>query len=292
MNSFQEHQDHSTVFSIATTKVISAPQTMRIFGAIETLTQWGVRRLPIVDPGTHRLLGILTARDVIDFLGGGELFNLINVKHEGNFLAAINESVSKIMKTEVRTLRPDAPIQDALRIIFEDRIGGIPIVDEQDVLCGIVTERDILKILCRSHAVARVDEVMTRSLLVQQPDCELSMVTRVMTENQFRRLPIVKNDVLFGIITATDIVRYIGTGRVFEKLVTGNVAEVMSIPVRDLFSGKLFTIEPYATVTDAARAMMAKKVGALPVIDQGRLIGLVTEFDLVRAFSTLENGRR
>lgn len=265
---------------------------MRIFGAIETLTQWGVRRLPIVDPGTHRLLGILTARDVIDFLGGGELFNLINVKHEGNFLAAINESVSKIMKTEVRTLRPDAPIQDALRIIFEDRIGGIPIVDEQDVLCGIVTERDILKILCRSHAVARVDEVMTRSLLVQQPDCELSMVTRVMTENQFRRLPIVKNDVLFGIITATDIVRYIGTGRVFEKLVTGNVAEVMSIPVRDLFSGKLFTIEPYATVTDAARAMMAKKVGALPVIDQGRLIGLVTEFDLVRAFSTLENGRR
>ncbi|MDD1724432.1 MAG: CBS domain-containing protein, partial [Methanospirillum sp.] len=250
------------------------------------------RRLPIVDPGTHRLKGILTARDVIDFLGGGELFNLIKGKHDGNFLAAINESVSKIMKTDVRTLHPDASVEEALEIILQDRIGGIPIVDSDGILCGIITERDVLKILCRSHAVTPVEEIMTRSLLVQQPDCPLSMVTRVMTENQFRRLPIVKNDVLFGIITATDIVRYIGTGKVFEKLVTGNVAEVMEVPVRDLISGNLFTTEPEATIADAARAMMAKKVGALPVIDQSRLVGLVTEFDLVRIFASDTNSRR
>jgi CBS domain-containing protein len=265
---------------------------MRIFGAIETLTQWGFRRLPIVDPGTHRLKGIITARDVIDFLGGGELFNLINVKHDGNFLAAINESVSKIMKTDVRTLHPDASLSEALEIILRDRIGGIPIVDDEGVLNGIITERDVLKILCRSHAATPVEDVMTRSLLVQQPDCPLATVTKVMTEHQFRRLPIVKNDILFGIITATDIVRYIGSGKVFEKLVTGDVAEVMSIPVRDLLSGNLFTTNSEATVTDAARAMMAKKVGALPVIDQSRLVGLVTEFDLVRAFSPNEMSRR
>ena len=290
MNSHHDH-DNRTVLSIATSKVISAPPTMRIYGAIETLTQWGFRRLPIVDPGTHRLEGIITARDIIDFLGGGERFNLINVKHNGNFLAAINESVNKIMKTDVRTLHTDATLAEALEIILHDRIGGIPIVDDDNVLCGIVTERDVLKILCRSHAAIQVEDIMVRSLLVQQPDCPLSMVTRVMTEHQFRRLPIVKNDVLFGIITATDIVRYIGTGRVFEKLVTGNVTEVMNIPVRDLISGNLYTTGPDATVTDAAREMMAKKVGALPVIDQSRLAGLVTEFDLVKAFALANNGR-
>jgi CBS domain-containing protein len=290
MNSHHDH-DNRTVLSIATSKVISAPPTMRIYGAIETLTQWGFRRLPIVDPGTHRLKGIITARDIIDFLGGGERFNLINVKHNGNFLAAINESVNKIMKTDVRTLHTDATLAEALEIILHDRIGGIPIVDDDNVLCGIVTERDVLKILCRSHAAIQVEDIMVRSLLVQQPDCPLSMVTRVMTEHQFRRLPIVKNDVLFGIITATDIVRYIGTGRVFEKLVTGNVTEVMNIPVRDLISGNLYTTGPDATVTDAAREMMAKKVGALPVIDQSRLAGLVTEFDLVKAFALANNGR-
>ncbi len=284
--------DLGTVFSIATRQVISAPQTMRIFGAIETLTEWGVRRLPIVDPGTHRLKGILTARDVVDFLGGGEKFNLINVKHEGNFLAAINESVSKIMKPDVRTLPPDASLSEAIQIILKDRIGGIPLIDEDGVLTGIVTERDILKVLCRTYSSLRVSDVMTSSLLVQEPDCPLSMVTKVMTSHQFRRLPIVKNDVLYGIITATDIVRYIGSGKIFESLVTGHVEEVMAQPVRNLVNGNLYTIEPHQTLTEAARQMLAKGVGALPVIENSRLTGLVTEFDLVRALATQEqNGR-
>jgi CBS domain-containing protein len=284
--------DQDTVISIATRHVISAPPTMRIFGAIETLTEWGFRRLPIVDPGTRRLKGILTARDVIDFLGGGEKFNLINIKHEGNFLAAINESVSRIMKPEVKTLSPADSIQEVINIIVETRIGGIPIVDSEGVLIGIVTERDVLKVLCRTHSVHRIRDVMTRSLLVQEPDCPLSMVTRVMTGHQFRRLPIVKNDVLFGIITATDIVRYIGSGRVFEELVTGHVAEVMSIPVRDLISGNLYTTDPEQNITDTARQMLGNGVGALPVIENSRLVGLVTEFDLVQALSTESlNGR-
>lgn len=283
--------DYGTVISIATRHVISAPPTMRIFGAIETLTEWGVRRLPIVDPGTHRLKGILTARDVVDFLGGGEKFNLINVKHSGNFLAAINESVSRIMKAEVRTLPPTASLQEAISIIVETRTGGIPIVDAEGVLTGIVTERDVLKILCRTPSSLRIRDVMTRSLLVQDPDCPLSMVTKVMTGHQFRRLPIVKNDVLFGIITATDIVRYIGSGKIFEKLVTGNVAEVMGLPVRDLISGNLYTTDPTQSITDAARQMLENGVGALPVIENSRLTGLITEFDLVRALSTeYQNG--
>ena len=283
--------DHGTVLSIATRQVISAPPTMRIFGAIETLTQWGVRRLPIVDPGTHRLKGILTARDVVDFLGGGEKFNLIHVKHDGNFLAAINEPVSRIMKPDVRTLTPNASIQEAIKIIVESRIGGIPIVDD-GVLTGIITERDVLKVLCRTHSSLRIRDMMTTSLLVQQPDCPLSMVTKVMTSHQFRRLPIVKNDVLFGIITATDIVRYIGSGKVFEKLVTGHETEVMGVPVRDLISGNLYTAEPGLSITEAARQMLERGVGALPVIENSRLVGLVTEFDLVRAFSQEQsNGR-
>jgi CBS domain-containing protein len=283
--------DHGTILSIATRHVISAPPTMRIFGAIETLTQWGVRRLPIVDPGTHRLKGILTARDVIDFLGGGEKFNLIHVKHDGNFLAAINESVSRIMKPEVRTLTPHATIHEAVRLIVESRIGGIPIVDD-GVLTGIVTERDVLKVLCRKQSSLRTRDIMTTSLLVQQPDCPLSMVTKVMTEHQFRRLPIVKSDVLFGIITATDIVRYIGSGKVFEKLVTGHVTEVMTLPVRELISGNLYTTDPNESITDAARKMLEMGVGALPVIENSRLAGLVTEFDLVRAlFTEQQNGK-
>ena len=94
-----------------------------------------------------------------------------------------------------------------------------------------------------------------------------------------------KDDVLYGIETATHIMKYLGTGAVFQRLVTGNIAEVMALPVRTLVSGTLHTIDPKKNVNEAAREMLARNVGALPVIEDARLVGLVTEFDLVKAFT-------
>jgi CBS domain-containing protein len=59
----------------------------------------------------------------------------------------------------------------------------------------------------------------------------------------------------------------------------------MALPVRTLVSGNLHTIDPKKNVNEAAREMLARNVGALPVIEDARLVGLVTEFDLVKAFT-------
>jgi CBS domain-containing protein len=111
------------------------------------------------------------------------------------------------------------------------------------------------------------------------------MATREMIRHRFRRLPVVSDEVLFGIITNSDIVRYLGSGQVFQKIVTGNIAEVMSLPVRTLVSGNLHTTTPGASINDAARDMLEKGIGALPVIEDTRLVGLVTEYDMVTAFA-------
>jgi CBS domain-containing protein len=106
-----------------------------------------------------------------------------------------------------------------------------------------------------------------------------------MTKYRFRRLPVVTDDVLFGIVTATDIMKYLGSREVFSRLTTGNVAEIMGLPTRTLIAGDLFTTTPDKSINEAAREMLEKNIGALPVIEDSRLIGLVTEFDLVRAFA-------
>jgi CBS domain-containing protein len=79
--------------------------------------------------------------------------------------------------------------------------------------------------------------------------------------------------------------KYLGSREVFSRLTTGNVAEVMGLPVRTLISGDLFTTTPMQSINLAAREMLTRNIGALPVIEGSRLIGLVTEFDLVRAFA-------
>jgi CBS domain-containing protein len=79
--------------------------------------------------------------------------------------------------------------------------------------------------------------------------------------------------------------KYLGTKKVFSQLKTGDIDEVMDLAVRNLVSGNLFTISPERSINEAAREMVDRNVGALPVIENTRLVGLVTEFDLVKALS-------
>ncbi len=284
---FKSHivQQEGEVMAIATRDVVSVPPTQSIISAVATMTECGFRRLPVTDAGTKKLRGIITSGDIINFMGGGDKYRLVRVRHNGNFPAAVNESVRTIMTAKPETLSCDAHFVDALQIIIGKKIGGLPIVDHEGRLTGILTERDMLRILAAEHSPLLVEDVMSSSLKVTAPDSPISTVTKDMTRFKFRRLHVVSDDVLFGIITATDIMRYLGNRDVFSRLITGDVAEVMNILVRTLMAGSLITTTTEKPINEAAREMLQKNIGALPVIENSRLVGLVTEFDLVKAFS-------
>ena len=284
---FKSHiaEQEGEVMAIATTEVISIPPTKSIIGAVEQMTKCGFRRLPVTDAGTKKLRGIVTSGDIINFMGGGDKYRLVEVRHNGNLIAALNENVRTIMTQKPVTLGHDACIRDAVDIIIQKKIGGLPITGPDGALAGIVTERDVLRVLGAERSLLRVEDVMTTSLRVTEPDCPIAKVTKDMTSYRFRRLPVVSDEVLYGIVTATDIMRYLGSREVFTRFTTGNIAEVTGLPVRTLVAGSLITMAPDRSINEAAREMLKKNIGALPVIEDSRLIGLVTEFDLVRAFA-------
>jgi CBS domain-containing protein len=273
------------IMAIATHDVISIPPTQSILGAVGQMTECGFRRLPVTDAGTKKLRGIITSGDIINFMGGGDKYRLVKDRHNGNLIAAVNEHVRSIMTQQLATLDHDARISDAVDVIVRKKIGGLPIVDRDSVLTGIVTERDVLGILGAERSTLHVEDVMSSSLRVTAPDCPIAHVTRDMTKHHFRRLPVVSDDVLYGIVTATDIMRYLGSREVFSRMTTGHVTEVTELPVRTLVAGELFTTSPEKNINEVAREMLTRNIGALPVIEASRLIGLVTEFDLVRALA-------
>jgi CBS domain-containing protein len=284
---FKSHiaEQEGEVMAIATTDVVSIPPTKSIIGAVEQMTKCGFRRLPVTDAGTKKLRGIVTSGDIINFMGGGDKYRLVEVRHNGNLIAALNENVRTIMTGQPVTLGHDATIREAVGIITGKKIGGLPIIGRDGALAGIVTERDVLHVLGNERSPLKVEDIMTTSLRVTAPDCPIAKVTRDMTSYRFRRLPVVSDDVLYGIVTATDIMRYLGSREVFSRLTTGNIAEVTGLSVRTLVAGSLITTTPGRSINEAAREMLSKNIGALPVIEDSRLIGLVTEFDLVRAFA-------
>ena len=284
---FKSHiaEQEGEIMAIATHDVISVPPSTSIIAAVEQMTKCGFRRLPVTDAGTRKLRGIVTSGDVINFMGGGDKYKLVQVKHGGNLLSALNENVRTIMTQQIVTLSHEATIRDAVKEIVEKRIGGLPILDNDGVLTGIVTERDVVRVLAAQQSSLSVEDVMSSPLRVIDPETPIETVARDMTTYRFRRLPVVSDDVMYGIVTATDLMCYLGSRDVFSRMSTGNVSEVMGLPIRTLINGTLFTTTPERSINEAAREMLEKNIGALPVIEDSRLIGLVTEFDLVRAFA-------
>lgn len=271
------------IMAIASKNIVTLPPTTNIMGAVKTMLKYGFRRVPIADAGTNRLVGIITSLDIVDFLGGGLRHNIVKNRYKGNLAAAINEDVREIMKKDVVSLGVNDNISSAIKTMIEKNIGGIPIVDDDNVVVGIVSERDFVRTVADITTSKPVHKYMSDTVVTASPDISVGEATRTMIEKGFRRIPIVKEDVLLGIVTASDIMRYLGSGEIFQKLMTGDVSDAFQVPLKSLILRDIVWTNSGIDIGEAAALMLKNKVGALPIIDDGELCGILTERDIIKA---------
>ncbi len=277
-----------SIMEIATTDVVTLPPTTTIMAAAKTMKTYRFRRLPIADPGTRRIEGIITATDLVNFFGGGEKHGIINGKYSGNYLAAVNEDVKSIMEKDVFTLEYTEDIEDGLNLMLKKGIGGFPIVDEEDRVTGIVTERDYLSYLAKKCKLeGNVSEYMTKGVITINSDTKIKDAMELMISKKIRRLPVIDEGLLIGWINTPMIVRYF-SGEVFKSLITGNVEEALNQPVSVILSSDSsgyvapLTVTPETTMSEVARRMLDMKVGCALVVRDSKLEGIITERDMVR----------
>ena len=275
--------NHGDILAIASKNIVTLPPTTNIMGTAKTMLKYGFRRVPIADAGTNRLVGIVTSLDIVDFLGGGLRHNIVKNRYKGNLAAAINEDVREIMKKDVVSLGVNDTISNALKTMIEKNIGGIPIIDDDNVVVGIVSERDFVRTVADITTSKTIKEYMSNKVVTASPDISVGEATRTMIEKGFRRIPIVKEDILLGIITASDIMRYLGSGEIFQKLMTGDVSDAFQVPLKSLILRDIVWTNSGIDIGEAAALMLKNKVGALPIIDDGELCGILTERDIIKA---------
>jgi CBS domain-containing protein len=271
------------ILAIASKNIVTLPPTTNIMGTVKTMLKYGFRRVPIADAGTNRLVGIITSLDIVDFLGGGLRHNIVKNRYKGNLAAAINEDVREIMKKDVVSLGVNDNISSAIKTMIEKNIGGIPIVDDDNVVVGIVSERDFVRTVADITTSKSVNKYMSNKVVTASPDISVGEATRTMIEKGFRRIPIVKEDVLLGIVTASDVMRYLGSGEIFQKLMTGDVSDAFQVPLKTLILRDIVWTNSSIDIGEAAALMLKNKVGALPIIDDGELCGIITERDIIKA---------
>jgi CBS domain-containing protein len=273
------------IMDIASNNVITIPPTMPIIEAVKIMLNHGFRRIPVTDAGTNHLKGIITSNDIVDFLGGGKKNLLVKNKFKGNLLAAVNGSISEIMETNVISLNVKDSLKDALNTMLKEKIGGIPITDEDGAVKAIVSERDFVFLISGIVTGNTVEGFMSKKIVTATSDMSVGAAAKSMINNGFRRLPVLRDNVLIGIITASDIMRFLGDGDMFDRLVTGNAREVFQVPVSTLLTREIIFTKSDVDLGEAANVMMDKDVGSLPVLEDGELKGIITERDFVRAMA-------
>lgn len=114
-------------------------------------------------------------------------------------------------RADVWTIRPDATVYEALELMAEKNIGALPVV-ERDELIGIFSERDYARkciLMGRNSKETTVAELMSSPVVTINPDFTIEQCLALMTDRQFRHLPVVDEGGLCGIVSIGDIGKWV-----------------------------------------------------------------------------------
>ena len=153
---------------------------------------------------------------------------------ENGVPAGAGRRVRQIMTTSVVKIQPSTPVSEIARLMVEHQVSGLPVVDPDNRVLGVVTEID--------------------------------MVAR----NQRFKLP--------AFITFLDSIIYLETPGHFRK----RLEHMLGASARDIMSEPAVTIAADASIEELAELMVDREINPVPVVEAGRLVGIVSRSDIIR----------
>ncbi len=280
---FSDHvyRREGEVARIAKTDLKTASPTTPILELAESMTYNNIRSIPIVNSKLE-LEGLVLATSIVNYIGGGELYNIVVERHGKNIYSALREPASTIMIRNPIVAKITDKITKVLEKMILEGIGVVPVLDEENKIYGIITERDLVEYFAEKEEVGvSVSEVMSKEVITIDREATVKKAAETMIKLGFRRLPVVEEKKIAGMVTAKDIVRFIGSHEVFKKTTTGNIEEALSTPIVEVMNKFVYTIPPTTDIGEAAKQMIEKGVSSLLVVEDERLLGIVTERDIL-----------
>ncbi len=224
------------------------------------------RRIPLTSQrGLFR--GFVTATDILDVLGAGPRSGKVrSLKAESVEIAATSPCLDK-----------RATIGHAIEMMQENRRGAYPVVDGKKLI-GIVSEWDIAKLVSQKTGIT-VGQAMHPRPIIARESWSVFDAAKAMVRGRYRRLPVVHNKLIAGIITPKDLLTWLNANKVLGKL------REIKEPISSMMVRNVITIGPDADLAEAVWLMRQARVGGLPVVDDEVLVGMITERDIVDSIS-------
>ena len=167
----------------------------------------------------------VAARMIYGIVGAAAVYSLARLTEQSLFpkRPAVQREVRDAMTTKPETVAPDTPVSEAARLLQREDVGSVPVVD-RGRLVGILTDRDLaVRVVAEERDPANVTagEVASHELVTIEPTQSLAEALRLMAGRQVRRLPVVDQGRLVGVLAQADIAQHVpnaDTGETVEQI--------------------------------------------------------------------------
>ena len=128
-----------------------------------------------------------------------------------------NILISMLLKRDIISINENKTVFDAIKIISQNKIGALPVINNQMKLSGIISERDIIHKLSENSEMdfsnIEIKSIMTNKVITCNKNTQSDVLMTIMTNNKIRHIPIVEKNSLIGIVSIGDVVK-----RLLEKI--------------------------------------------------------------------------
>ena len=266
---------------IMSSKVVVVDKDQNLNDALKLMKKHKISRLPVINTNNdheRELVGIITEKDIALRLGSSRYGNM----------PPSHFHVSTVMTPDPITLNAAENLGKAAKIMIENKIGGIPIVDDGEIV-GIVTKTDFIK-TCQGipYDKTYIKERMQTNVMSVNPGDRLVHARRILIDDDIGRLPVMSGDEIEGILTAKDIADSMIS---FRKIVPDKyqAARIRNLLVEDIMTQNVRTINEEKTIADASTFMIDEDFSGVPVTnDTGEITGMITITDLMNLIADVE----
>lgn len=253
--------------------------------ALSILAKHNVSGMPILKKDTKIVAGVLTRSDI--------------------FKNPDESQIALMMSDEFHSIKQDEDIKDAAKILYENRIHGLPVVNNRNHLVGIVSPKDILKNLPKDID-EKVENYFTNIVVPAYKETPIDIIMEIINITQENALPILNDEKkLCGIVSDGDLFKLshikesvsatdMGMGGDEDEWTWEGIRDTVRlhystsevsippVPVKQIMIDNVIKATKNTPVNDVAKKLVKNDISHLPIVDsEDRLLGMVTDIDLM-----------
>ena len=254
--------------------------------ALRVLAKHDVSGMPILKKGTKNVVGVLTRTDI--------------------FRNSDEDQLALIMSDKFHFVEKDQDVKVAAKLLFENRIHGLPVINKRKNLIGIISPTDILRKILLEQNKDVVEQYYTNMVVPVYQETPINIVMEIINITNENALPVINDNLkLCGIVSDGDLFKLshikesisrsdIGMGDDEDQWTWEGIRDTLrlyysttqvslpSVTVKEVMVTKVITAFMNTPVSEIAENMIKNNISHIPVVDESdRLVGMVTDIDLM-----------